>query len=78
MNRKRKILRREKAGRKEKAKKIYPMLNRNYKSSIFIILILFSNRKDLLKLYNAISGKQCKDLGFLEVNTQKNAIFYDH
>lgn len=46
-------------------------VNRNYKSSIFTML--FSDRKELLGLYNAISGKQYKDPSLLEINTLENA-----
>lgn len=48
-------------------------VNRNYKSSIFTML--FSDRKELLGLYNAISGKQYKDPSLLEINTLENAIY---
>ena len=48
-------------------------VNRNYKSSIFTML--FSDRKELLGLYNAVSGKQYKDPSLLEINTLENAIY---
>ena len=37
--------------------------------------MLFSDKKELLGLYNAISGKQYKDPGALSVNTLENAIY---
>ena len=43
-------------------KKLYPIPNRNYKSSLFTML--FSDKKELLGLYNAVSGKQYKDPGY--------------
>ena len=48
-------------------------VNRNYKSSIFAML--FSDRKELLGLYNAVSGKHYSDPELLEVNTLENAIY---
>ena len=54
-------------------KKVYPVPDRNYKSSLFTML--FSDRKELLGLYNAVSGKQYKDPGALNVNTLENAIY---
>ena len=54
-------------------KKVYPVPDRNYKSSLFTML--FSDRKELLGLYNAVSGKQYKDPGALTVNTLENAIY---
>nr|WP_281725770.1 hypothetical protein [Lachnoclostridium phocaeense] len=52
---------------------MYPVPNRNYKSSIFTML--FSDKRELLGLYNAVSGKDYKDPGLLEVNTLENAIY---
>ena len=37
--------------------------------------MLFSDKKELLGLYNAVSGKQYKDPGALNVNTLENAIY---
>ena len=54
-------------------KKVYPVPDRNYKSSLFTMV--FSDRKELLGLYNAVSGKQYKDPGALNVNTLENAIY---
>ena len=42
-------------------------------SSLFTML--FSDKKELLGLYNAVSGKQYKDPGALSVNTLENAIY---
>ena len=53
--------------------KVYPVPDRNYKSSLFTMV--FSDRKELLGLYNAVSGKQYKDPGALSVNTLENAIY---
>lgn len=72
MSKSQKKQRRNKQGRSEE-KKMYPMPNRNYKSSIFTML--FSDKRELLGLYNAVSGKDYKDPGLLEVNTLENAIY---
>lgn len=37
--------------------------------------MLFSDRKELLELYNAVSGKQYKDPELLRINTLENAIY---
>ena len=47
--------------------------NRLHKSRIFTMI--FSNKKELLELYNAISGKNYTDPELLEVNTLENAIY---
>ena len=47
--------------------------NRTYKSTIFIMI--FEDRKNLLELYNAISGKHYEDPELLQINTLENAIF---
>ena len=70
MSRKQKKQNRKKQGGE---KKMYPVPNRNYKSSLFTML--FSDKKELLGLYNAVSGKQYKDPGALRVNTLENAIY---
>ena len=72
MSRKRKS-QSQKKKRGNQKKTSYPVPNRNYKSSIFTML--FSGRKELLELYNAISGKEYKDPSLLEVNTLENAIY---
>ena len=46
---------------------------RTYKSTMFIML--FEDKKNLLELYNAISGKNYTDPGMLEINTLENAIY---
>ena len=45
-------------------------VNRLYKSRIFAML--YSDRKDLLDLYNAVSGKHYEDPELLEINTLEN------
>ncbi len=72
MSKSQKKQRRNKQGR-SKEEKMYPVPNRNYKSSIFTML--FSDKRELLGLYNAVSGKDYKDPGLLEVNTLENAIY---
>ena len=72
MSKSQKKQRRNKQGRIEEEKR-YPVPNRNYKSSIFTML--FSDKRELLGLYNAVSGKDYKDPGLLEVNTLENAIY---
>lgn len=57
----------------EHGKGNYPVPNREYKSSIFIML--FSEKKELLELYNAVSGRNYNDPELLEINTLKNAIY---
>ena len=47
--------------------------NTKYKDTIF--RMLFSDRKNLLSLYNAISGKAYEDPDKLEIVTLKNAIY---
>ena len=39
-------------------KKVYPVPDRDYKSSLFTMV--FSDRKELLGLYNAVSGKHIR------------------
>ncbi len=48
-------------------------VNRQYKSSIFAML--FSDRRELLKLYNAVNGTSYTDPELLTVNTLENAIY---
>ena len=48
-------------------------VNRTFKSTLFIML--FEDRKNLLELYNAITGKHCADPELLEINTLENAIY---
>ena len=47
--------------------------NRTYKSTIFTMI--FEDKKNLLELYNAISGKHYEDPELLEINTLENAIY---
>ena len=47
--------------------------NRRYKSRIFAML--FSDRNELLKLYNAINGTSYDDPDLLQVNTLENAVY---
>ena len=47
--------------------------NRTYKSSVFIMI--FQEKKELLELYNAVSGKHYEDPEELEINTLDNAIY---
>lgn len=48
-------------------------VNRTYKSRIFEMI--FSERKELLSLYNAVNQTDYKDPEQLEINTLKNAIY---
>lgn len=47
--------------------------NRNYKDTVF--RMLFSDKKNLLSLYNAVSGKFYTDSDELEIVTLENAIY---
>ncbi len=47
--------------------------NRIYKSRLFVMI--FSDRKELLELYNAMSGKHYTDPELLTINTLENAIY---
>ena len=49
------------------------MVNRNYKDTIF--RMLFSDRKNLLSLYNAINGTSYLNPEELEIVTLENAIY---
>ena len=48
-------------------------VNRNYKDTVF--RMLFSDRKNLLSLYNAVSGAHYDDPEKLEIVTLENAIY---
>ena len=50
-----------------------PTVNRNYKDTVFSML--FSDRKNLLSLYNAISGAHYDNPEMLEIVTLENAIY---
>ena len=56
-----------------KEKEDQPMVNRNYKDTIF--RMLFSDRKNLLSLYNAINGTSYMNPEDLEIVTLENAIY---
>ena len=47
--------------------------NRLYKARLFVMI--FEDKRKLLELYNAISGKHYEDPEFLEINTLENAIY---
>ena len=47
--------------------------NRLYKSRLFVMI--FDEKKKLLELYNAVSGKHYEDPELLEINTLDNAIY---
>ena len=47
--------------------------NRLYKSRLFVVL--FEDKKNLLELYNAVSGKHYEDPELLKINTLDNAIY---
>ena len=48
-------------------------VNRTFKSTLFILL--FEDKRNLLELYNAMTGKHYTDPDLLKVNTLKNAIY---
>ena len=50
-----------------------PPVNRLYKARIFAML--YQDKKELLDLYNAISGKHYEDPELLEINTLENTIY---
>ena len=47
--------------------------NRNYKDTMF--KMIFGDKKNLLQLYNAVSGRNYDNPDLLEVNTLENAIY---
>ena len=47
--------------------------NRCFKSRLFVML--FEDKRELLELYNAVSGKNYQDPDLLEINTLDNAIY---
>ena len=55
----------------DKAKNV--SVNRNYKDTVF--RMLFSNRKNLLSLYNAVNGRNYTNPQELEIVTLENAIY---
>lgn len=46
---------------------------KQYKDTVF--RMLFRDRRNLLELYNAVSGRSCTDPGLLEIVTLENAIY---
>ena len=48
-------------------------INRKYKDSVFNIV--FSDKKELLSLYNALADKDYDDPELLQINTLKDAVF---
>ena len=57
----------------QEAQSILPVANRKYKDTIF--RMLFSDKKNLLSLYNALNGKNYSDCNQLEIVTLENAIY---
>ena len=51
----------------------FPLVTRNYKDTVF--RMLFSDRKNLLSLYNAVNQKHYTDPEDLEIVTLENAIY---
>ncbi len=52
--------------------------NRLYKSRLFVMrlfVMIFEDKRKLLELYNAVSGKRYEDPDLLEINTLENAIY---
>lgn len=58
-------------GKRTKKKRI--TVNRQFKSTVFAML--YSDKRQLLELYNAVNGTQYADPELLEVNTLENAIY---
>lgn len=54
-------------------KKKKTRINRTFKSTVFIML--FEDKRNLLELYNAMTGKDYRDPEQLEINTLENAIY---
>ena len=50
-----------------------PKIKRDYKSRLFVMI--FSDKKELLSLYNAMSGRHYDDPEALTINTLENAIY---
>lgn len=57
----------------KKPSNVLPVANRKYKDTIF--RWLFSDKKNLLSLYNAVSGKNYQDPELLKVVTLENAVY---
>ena len=62
-----------KTAAKKKPVQTTPLANRKYKDTVF--RMLFSDRKNLLSLYNAINGSRYTDPEELEIVTLENAIY---
>ena len=58
---------------KKKPVQTTQLVNRKYKDTVF--RMLFSDRKNLLSLYNAINGSRYTDPEELEIVTLENAIY---
>ena len=58
---------------KKKPVQTTQLVNRKYKDTVF--RMLFSDRKNLLSLYNALNGKNYSDCDQLEIVTLENAIY---
>lgn len=56
----------------KKSKNLLPA-NRCFKSQLFVML--FEDKKKLLELYNAVTGKDYQDPEALTINTLENAIY---
>ena len=68
-----KITKQISTGQRKKERPGEASVKRNYKSTVFAML--FGDRERLLKLYNAISGKNYQEPEALEINTLDNAIY---
>lgn len=55
---------------------IFPETNRSYKSRLFEMI--YSEKSELLELYNAIHGTHYDNPEQLEINTLKNADLHVH
>ncbi|MGI6008495.1 MAG: hypothetical protein ACOX8E_13560 [Ruminococcus sp.] len=57
----------------KRTKRKWKSVNRQFKSTVFAML--YSDKKELLELYNAVNSTQYTDPELLEVNTLENAIY---
>lgn len=62
-----------KTAAKKKTVQTTPSINRKYKDTVF--RMLFSDRRNLLSLYNAVNGSRYTDPEELEIVTLENAIY---
>ena len=60
-------------GKANETTKRTPVANRKFKDTVF--RMLFSDRKNLLSLYNAINGTAYENADDLEIVTLENAIY---